>query len=81
MPADLLDLSGKDALITGGSRGWADEAAEWMVIAAKTRPVRTAARIAVTARALDLLAPSSLTSAMRRRYLTLRPDEGIVPVD
>jgi NAD(P)-dependent dehydrogenase (short-subunit alcohol dehydrogenase family) len=63
-------------LFAGAPALTADEAAEWMVIAAKTRPVRIAARIAVTARALDLLAPSWLTNAMRRRYLTPGVSEG-----
>ena len=35
----------------------AAEAADWMVVAARTRPVRIAPRMAVTARALDTVAP------------------------
>lgn len=44
----------------------AREAAEWMITAARTRPVRIAPRIAVTARALDVLAPGLVTSVMQR---------------
>ena len=43
----------------------AAEAAEWMVTAARTRPVRIAPRMAVSARALDLVAPGWLNGIMR----------------
>lgn len=42
------------------------EAAEWMISAARSRPVRIAPRIAVTARALDVVAPGLVTSVMQR---------------
>ncbi|WP_046321853.1 SDR family NAD(P)-dependent oxidoreductase, partial [Mycobacterium sp. UM_Kg1] len=42
------------------------EAAEWMITAARSRPVRIAPRIAVTARALDVVAPGLVTSVMQR---------------
>jgi len=38
----------------------AEEAAEWMLIAARTRPVRIAPRMAVAAKALDVVAPRLL---------------------
>jgi NAD(P)-dependent dehydrogenase (short-subunit alcohol dehydrogenase family) len=44
----------------------AHEAAEWMITAARTRPVRIAPRIAVTARALDVVAPGLVTTVMQR---------------
>ncbi|ORW21235.1 short-chain dehydrogenase [Mycolicibacter nonchromogenicus] len=44
----------------------AHEAGEWMITAARSRPVRIAPRIAVTARALDVLAPGLVTSVMQR---------------
>lgn len=43
------------------------EAAEWMITAARSRPVRIAPRIAVGARALDTMAPGWVTDIMRRR--------------
>jgi NAD(P)-dependent dehydrogenase (short-subunit alcohol dehydrogenase family) len=43
------------------------EAAEWMVTAARTRPVRIAPRMAVTARALDVVAPGWLNGIMKRQ--------------
>ncbi len=43
------------------------EAGEWMVTAARTRPVRIAPRVAVTARALDLVAPGWLNGIMKRQ--------------
>jgi NAD(P)-dependent dehydrogenase (short-subunit alcohol dehydrogenase family) len=44
----------------------AHEAAEWMITAARSRPVRIAPRIAVTARALDVVAPGLVTTVMQR---------------
>ncbi len=44
----------------------AHEAAEWMITAARNRPVRIAPRVAVTARALDVLAPGLVTNVMQR---------------
>jgi hypothetical protein len=48
-----------------------DQAAEWMVTAARTRPVRIAPRMAVTARASDVLAPRRVNRMMQRQ--TLQP--------
>lgn len=45
----------------------AEEAAGWMIDAARTRPVRIAPRIAVTSRAVDALAPGVVTALMRRQ--------------
>jgi NAD(P)-dependent dehydrogenase (short-subunit alcohol dehydrogenase family) len=45
----------------------AAEAGEWMVTAARTRPVRIAPRMAVTARALDVVAPGWLNNIMKRQ--------------
>ena len=45
----------------------ADEAADWMVTAAKTRPVRIAPRIAVTSHALNSFVPGMVDNMMKRR--------------
>ncbi len=45
------------------------EAADWMVTAARTRPVRIAPRMAVTAKALDTVAPGWLNALMKRQRL------------
>lgn len=45
----------------------AEEAADWMIDAARTRPVRIAPRMAVTARALDTVAPGVVTAIMKRQ--------------
>ncbi len=44
----------------------AEEAADWMVTAARTRPVRIAPRMAVTAKAIDSVAPGLLGVIMKR---------------
>ena len=44
----------------------ADEAAEWMVTAAKTRPIRIAPRKALALRALDVIAPRMLNNILER---------------
>jgi NAD(P)-dependent dehydrogenase (short-subunit alcohol dehydrogenase family) len=44
-----------------------EEAAEWMVTAARTRPVRIAPRIAIAARALDTIGPRWVNNLMQRR--------------
>jgi len=43
------------------------EAADWMLTAARTRPIRIAPRVAVTARALDAVAPAVVNGLMRRQ--------------
>jgi NAD(P)-dependent dehydrogenase (short-subunit alcohol dehydrogenase family) len=45
----------------------AAEAADWMLTAARTRPVRIAPRIAVTSRAVDVVAPGVVTEVMKRQ--------------
>ena len=45
----------------------ASEAADWMITAAKTRPVRIAPRMAVTAHALNSVAPSAVDAIMKRQ--------------
>ncbi|WP_141564494.1 SDR family oxidoreductase, partial [Mycolicibacterium palauense] len=45
----------------------ASEAADWMLTAARTRPVRIAPRIAVTSRAVDVLAPGWVNAIMKRQ--------------
>lgn len=47
----------------------AAEAADWMVTAARTRPVRIAPRMAVTARALDIVAPGWVNAIMKRQRM------------
>lgn len=46
-----------------------EEAAEWMVTAARTRPVRIAPRMAIAARALDTVGPRWVNSIMARQNL------------
>ena len=43
------------------------EAADWMITAARTRPVRIAPRMAVTAHALNSIAPSAVDAIMKRQ--------------
>jgi NAD(P)-dependent dehydrogenase (short-subunit alcohol dehydrogenase family) len=45
----------------------ADEAADWMIVAARKRPVRVAPRMAMTARALDTVAPNWVNAIMKRQ--------------
>jgi NAD(P)-dependent dehydrogenase (short-subunit alcohol dehydrogenase family) len=47
----------------------ADEAADWMVTAARTRPVRIAPRMAVTAQLVNSFAPSAVDAVMKRQRL------------
>jgi NAD(P)-dependent dehydrogenase (short-subunit alcohol dehydrogenase family) len=44
----------------------ADEAADWMVTAAKTRPIRIAPRKALALRAIDVVAPRKLNDILER---------------
>jgi NAD(P)-dependent dehydrogenase (short-subunit alcohol dehydrogenase family) len=43
------------------------EAADWMIVAARKRPVRIAPRMAMTARALDTVAPGWVNAIMKRQ--------------
>jgi NAD(P)-dependent dehydrogenase (short-subunit alcohol dehydrogenase family) len=45
----------------------ADEAADWMVTAARTRPIRIAPRMAVTALAVNSVAPAVVNAIMKRQ--------------
>jgi NAD(P)-dependent dehydrogenase (short-subunit alcohol dehydrogenase family) len=45
----------------------ADEAADWMVTAARTRPIRIAPRMAVTAHAVNSFAPAAVDAIMKRQ--------------
>lgn len=45
------------------------EAAEWMIDAAKHRPVRIAPRFGVSARALDVVAPGVLNAVLKRQRM------------
>jgi NAD(P)-dependent dehydrogenase (short-subunit alcohol dehydrogenase family) len=54
----------------------ADEAAEWMVVAARTRPVRIAPRKMLPLRALDLVSPRLLNGVMKRSTPHLGPAAG-----
>jgi NAD(P)-dependent dehydrogenase (short-subunit alcohol dehydrogenase family) len=45
----------------------ADEAADWMITAARTRPVRIAPRMAVTASVLNSVAPNAVDAMMKRQ--------------
>jgi NAD(P)-dependent dehydrogenase (short-subunit alcohol dehydrogenase family) len=47
----------------------ADEAGEWMITAARMRPVRIAPRIAVAARALDMVSPTIVNAVMKRQVI------------
>jgi len=49
----------------------AAEAADWMVTATRTRPVRIAPRMAMTVRALDTVAPNWVNAIMKRQ--TVQP--------
>jgi hypothetical protein len=47
----------------------ADEAADWMVTAARTRPIRIAPRMAVTALAVNSFAPAAVNAMMKRQRI------------
>jgi NAD(P)-dependent dehydrogenase (short-subunit alcohol dehydrogenase family) len=47
----------------------AEEAADWMVIAARTRPSRIAPRIAVTAQVVNTFAPAAVDAIMTRQRI------------
>jgi NAD(P)-dependent dehydrogenase (short-subunit alcohol dehydrogenase family) len=53
-----------------------EEAAEWMVTAARTRPVRIAPRMAIAARALDTIGPRWVNALMQRRGDRLNHEAG-----
>lgn len=45
----------------------ADEAGDWMITAARSRPVRIAPRMALAIKALDIASPFGVTTLMKRR--------------
>ena len=53
-----------------------EEAAEWMVTAARRRPVRIAPRMAIAARALDIVGPRLVNSIMQRQKLQPNRETG-----
>jgi NAD(P)-dependent dehydrogenase (short-subunit alcohol dehydrogenase family) len=52
----------------------AEEAAGWMITAARTRPVRIAPRMALAAKAIDTVVPGLATTAIRRQRLQPNDD-------
>jgi hypothetical protein len=54
----------------------ADEAADWMVTAAETRPIRIAPRKALALRALDVVAPRTLNRVLERETNRLNARTG-----
>jgi len=54
----------------------ADEAADWMVLAARTRPVRIAPRKMLPLRALDIVSPRLLNGVMKRSTPRLESTTG-----
>jgi hypothetical protein len=62
MIAPTREYQGLPALST-------QEAAGWMITAARERPVRIAPRMAIVAQALDTFGPGLTTSLIRRQRL------------
>lgn len=58
----------------------AEEAADWMVTAARTRPVRIAPRKALALRALDVVAPRALNTILERETARMNRNALNVPV-
>ncbi|MFC3777301.1 SDR family oxidoreductase [Mycolicibacterium holsaticum] len=54
----------------------ADEAADWMVVAARTRPVRITPRKTLPLRALDIMSPRLLNGVMKRSTPQVTPTGG-----
>jgi hypothetical protein len=53
-----------------------EEAGEWMVTAARTRPVRIAPRMAIAAKALDTFGPRWVNNLMQRQRIQPNHDGG-----
>ncbi|MGZ8802557.1 MAG: SDR family NAD(P)-dependent oxidoreductase [Mycobacterium sp.] len=53
-----------------------DEAADWMVTAARTRPIRIAPRKALALRALDVVAPRTLNNILARETSRMNANAG-----
>jgi hypothetical protein len=47
----------------------AEEAAEWMIIAAKRRPAARCARVALFAATLDIISPQWVNAMMKRQRI------------
>jgi hypothetical protein len=54
----------------------ADEAADWMVTAARNRPIRIAPRNAIVLRALDVVAPRTLNNILDRETNRMSANAG-----
>ncbi len=54
----------------------ADEAADWMVTAARNRPIRIAPRKAIALRALDVVAPRTLNNILERETNRMNANAG-----
>ena len=54
----------------------ADEAADWMVTAARNRPIRIAPRKALALRALDVIAPRTLNDILERETNRMNANGG-----
>ncbi|OBB67228.1 SDR family oxidoreductase [Mycobacterium sp. 852014-50255_SCH5639931] len=53
-----------------------DEAAEWMLTAARTRPVRIAPRMAIAAKAIDTFGPRLVNTLMQRQRIQPNRENG-----
>ncbi|OCB42924.1 hypothetical protein A9X02_15370 [Mycobacterium malmoense] len=53
-----------------------EEAAEWMLTAARTRPVRIAPRMAIAAKALDTFGPRFVNAIMQRQSIQPNRENG-----
>lgn len=53
-----------------------EEAAEWMLTAARTRPVRIAPRMAIAAKALDIFGPRFVNAIMQRQSIQPNRENG-----
>ncbi|CAJ1507329.1 SDR family oxidoreductase [[Mycobacterium] burgundiense] len=58
-----------------------DEAADWMVTAARTRPIRIAPRKAIALRALDVVAPRALNNILERETRRMNARNAMTVVD
>jgi NAD(P)-dependent dehydrogenase (short-subunit alcohol dehydrogenase family) len=56
-----------------------DEAADWLVTAARTRPIRIAPRKALALRALDVIAPRALNNILERETIRMNARAFVAP--
>ena len=66
MSAPTKEFQGRPALT-------AHEAAEWMITAARRRPVRIAPRISLVSQALDVVSPDLATALIKRQRIQPNP--------